>query len=96
MPPLLIIGQAMRWNSMACLHAGFTGTCEKTWDDLKKLFSKECRDTHELQLINATQSGFHGSNMAITTKCGIAEALEELAMAKNSEKYVHTQLTSIH
>ena len=69
-------------------------SCEKTWADLKKLFSKECRDTHELQLINATQSGFHGSNMAITTKCGIAEALEELAMAKNSEKYVHTQLTS--
>ena len=69
-------------------------SCEKKWADLKKLFSEECRDTHKLQLINATQSGFHGANMAITTKYEIAEALEELAMAKNPEKYVHTQLTS--
>ena len=62
--------------------------------ELKKFFVEEYPDIHELQHINATQAGLHGSKMDITMQYDIFKALENLAIATTTEKYLLTQITS--
>ena len=57
---------------------------DKTWAGFRKFFAEEYNNPRELQHINATQTGFHGANMAITMQYEIVEALENLAIATTS------------
>ena len=60
----------------------------------KKFVAEEHQNLCKLQHINATQGGFYGANMVITTQDKISKALDNLSMATNSEKDILNHLTS--
>ena len=66
---------------------------DKTWAGFKKFFADDYNDLRELQRINSTQAGCYGSNMDITMKDDIFEALENLAIATTPERDLLTQIT---
>ena len=65
---------------------------DKTRSGIKKLFAEDYHYLHELQRTNATQSGFHGENMATKIQENFSEALKNLAMAIISENIYSPRL----
>ena len=54
---------------------------DKTWANFRKFFAEEYHDLHEIQRINETLAGFHGTNMAIAIQDKISKSLENFVMA---------------